>query len=145
MAIAGPPVAVTVTSPEFSKLDFPVHQGGPVGLDTLQFIHTAGDSIPGGMTLPSGLCMGGEMEALGAHLAQAEDPERNVRLFLGYAGWGAGQLEEELSTGSWVPAPADTQLLFSNAPAEEIWRSSLRSLGAAGENLSQLPPDVSWN
>jgi len=131
--------------PGFSELDIPVHQGGPVGLDTLQFVHTAGERIPGGLELPNGLYLGGDMQALGEFLGNEKEPQRRVRVFLGYAGWGGGQLEEELQTGSWVPAPADPRLLFSAEPAEDIWRSSLRSLGIAGENLSQLPPDISWN
>ena len=131
--------------PVFSELDFPVHQGGPVGLDTMQFIHTTADRIPGGIELARDLYLGGDLEALGAFIDSSPEPQRKTRLFVGYAGWGGGQLDTELKTGSWVPAPLDSKLLFSDEPAEDVWRRSLRSLGLAGENLSQLPPDVSWN
>ncbi|MFT7479386.1 MAG: putative transcriptional regulator [Gammaproteobacteria bacterium] len=131
--------------PKFAELDFPVHHGGPVGLDSLQFVHTTDERIPGGIELAPDLYLGGDLDSLGTFLGQEQQPQHSVRLFLGYAGWAAGQLEGELQTGSWVPAPLDPKLLFSDEPAEDVWRQSLRSLGLEGEGLSQLPPDVSWN
>ena len=131
--------------PVFSKLDFPVFGGGPVGLDTLQFVHRAADRIAGGYELSDGIVLGGSMEDLARFLEEEEHPERSVRLFLGYSGWGEHQLDGELETGSWVPAPPDPGLVFSNDPPEAVWRRALRSIGSEGEGLSQLPPDVSWN
>jgi putative AlgH/UPF0301 family transcriptional regulator len=42
------------------------------------------------------------------------------RVFTGYAGWGPGQLEKELSGGDWAVVPASSQLLF-DTPADELW------------------------
>ena len=131
--------------PVFSKLDFEVFAGGPVGLDTLQFVHRVPDQIEGGVELSNELVFGGNMEQLAEFLREAPEPESSVRLFLGYAGWGEGQLDAELGTGSWVPVPPDADLVFSRETSGAVWRSALRSIGAAGDDLSQLPPDVSWN
>ncbi|SRR5579883_2605724 len=49
-----------------------------------------------------------------------EDERLRVRLFTGYSGWGAGQLEGEMTLGTWAVVPADGQLLF-DTPAEELW------------------------
>lgn len=50
----------------------------------------------------------------------SEDEPRRFRLFLGYSGWGAGQLEGEMTLGTWAVVPANGQLLFGT-PAEELW------------------------
>ncbi|MEO2091309.1 MAG: YqgE/AlgH family protein, partial [Gemmataceae bacterium] len=69
----------------------------------------------------------------------------DLRFFVGYSGWGGGQLEDELRGGSWVPAPPDPALVFDAQDREAVWRRALRSLGDAGADLSRQPPDVSWN
>ena len=51
-----------------------------------------------------------------------------VQFYLGYAGWGPGQLESEMTQGAWLVAPADPELVF-NVPAEEIWDRAVRGLG----------------
>lgn len=52
--------------------------------------------------------------------APAPDP-RNLRLYIGYAGWGPGQLDQELARGSWHVVPASEELVFSNEP-DSVWR-----------------------
>ncbi len=58
----------------------------------------------------------------------AESPPRHVRVFLGYAGWGPGQLEREIAQGSWLVVPASKQLVFET-DQQELWAATLRSLG----------------
>ncbi|MGH9382396.1 MAG: YqgE/AlgH family protein [Thermoanaerobaculia bacterium] len=58
----------------------------------------------------------------------AAAPPEAFRLFLGYAGWGPGQLMEEILRNDWVPAPLDRELVFAQAP-EESWEAALRSIG----------------
>lgn len=64
----------------------------------------------------------------------ASSPPRNIRLLLGYSGWGPGQLEAEMSRGAWLHASADPKLVF-DTPPDEIWESALRSLGISPESL----------
>lgn len=52
-----------------------------------------------------------------------------TRVLTGYAGWGPGQLDAELSSSAWLIADVDRQLVF-DTPAEEIWEAAIRSLGA---------------
>lgn len=131
--------------PTLGSSSFPVFLGGPVDHSTLQFVHVVPAEVPGGISIDGKLWLGGELDALGRYLARdpAAAAER-VRLFLGYAGWGAGQLEGELGSGSWLPAPPTPAAIFG-APGEATWRRVVRSLGRAGEGLAELPPDVSWN
>ena len=59
---------------------------------------------------------------VGAH------PGLRARVFLGYAGWGAGQLENEIAQGSWLVVPLDETLVFE-VPPEALWEQAIRSLG----------------
>jgi len=124
---------------------FPVFLGGPVEPNTLQFVHVAPDEIPGGVSLDGRLWLGGELEGLAEFVtARPRLARRKLRLFLGYAGWGAGQLEDELMGGSWLPAPPSLEALFGR-PGEGTWRRVVSSVGSLGESLKDQPPDVSWN
>lgn len=58
----------------------------------------------------------------------AAAPPAHVRFFLGYAGWGAGQLEFEISEGAWLSAPADLDTIF-HTPADQVWDRVVRGLG----------------
>lgn len=131
--------------PDLGRVDFPVHIGGPVDPGFLQFLHTVPDSVPGGFPLDGNLWLGGEVEALGRYVA--EDPQgarSSVRMFVGYSGWGSGQLEEELGIGSWLPAPATVTAVFGGS-GESTWRGVVRSIGEEGKGLAGQPPDPSWN
>jgi putative transcriptional regulator len=65
---------------------------------------------------------------------------RRCRLLLGYAGWGAGQLDHELAQSAWLTAPAHSDLVFDTAP-EGMWERAIRSLGVEPMAL-QLGPGV---
>lgn len=58
----------------------------------------------------------------------AGDPPDHVRLFLGYAGWGAGQLVEEILRDDWLIAPVSEELIFAPDP-DEVWELAVRSVG----------------
>ena len=60
-------------------------------------------------------------------LARGEGP-RDFVMTLGYAGWGAGQLEEEIVQNAWLTVPADRAIVF-DTPLEQRWQAAARSLG----------------
>jgi putative transcriptional regulator len=68
-----------------------------------------------------------------ARIAQAPPP--SFRLFLGYAGWGPGQLVDEILRNDWLVAPMDKRLLFTEAP-EEAWARGIRAIGLDPEAVS---------
>jgi putative transcriptional regulator len=144
------PASVTLDAlapdhPVLKKQKIPIFTGGPVGLDTLQFLHRANEAIPGGVEIASDLYLGGEIDALAAYLAKHKSKAKErVRLLVGYSGWGAGQLDGELASGSWLPASLDLNWVFQDDP-QSTWRSVLRSLGGEVSGLADLPPDPSWN
>lgn len=137
--------AVLDDSLALGRVKVPISLGGPVGLDTLQILHRAPEHVQGGVEICDGLFLGGEFESLGRYVES--DPEgfrRDVRLFLGYSGWGAGQLEAELTHGTWLPAPPDVSAIFDGAP-KDLWRAVVRRLGETTEGFDHQPPDPSWN
>jgi putative transcriptional regulator len=62
-----------------------------------------------------------------AAIAGREGPARRLAA-PGYAGWGGGQLEEELSANAWLSGPADADIIFSRPPGER-WLAAARVLG----------------
>lgn len=61
-------------------------------------------------------------------------PQDDVRVLVGYAGWGAGQLDEELAQSAWLLAPVGADLIFSSSP-EEMWNQAIHRLGADPAHL----------
>jgi putative transcriptional regulator len=68
----------------------------------------------------------------------AADPPTRMRVFLGYAGWGPGQLAQELQQGTWLVAPVAARFVF-DAPEEGVWEQVIRSLGIDPSRLVATP------
>lgn len=130
----------------FSKLALPVWWGGPVGTDTLQILHRIPEHVASGVSLGGGLYLGATLEELAEFVLGRSEREVTdaCRFVLGYAGWGAGQLELELAGGSWLPVALEVELAFLYEQ-EIAWQRAVRSLGAEGEGLAVMPPDLDWN
>ena len=131
--------------PLLGEAELTVYEGGPVGQDTLQILHRAPEHVTSGVEIASGLFLGGDLDSLAKFVDQEPEARDHVRLFLGYSGWGAGQLDGELAIGSWVPAPLELGLLFDCQDQQATWREAMRGSGRDGEGLSHQPPDPTWN
>ncbi|MEJ2515393.1 MAG: YqgE/AlgH family protein [Gammaproteobacteria bacterium] len=104
----------------------PVLQGGPVQPERGFVIHESDARYDSTLELDSGIRVTTSRDILEA-LARGEGPPR-VQLALGYAGWGAGQLEDEMAANAWLTVPATAELIFST-PYERRWESAARLLG----------------
>jgi putative transcriptional regulator len=123
-----------------------VFSGGPVMPTSGWVLHEPCPAVgPGAPDLKTGLEEGGTIDIYpGLSLstspeklaALAADPPARTRFLLGYAGWGPGQLAEEMTRGSWLHADLDTSLIF-DTPADEMWDGALRSLGIDPEAIVQ--------
>jgi putative transcriptional regulator len=69
---------------------------------------------------------------------------RQARVFAGYAGWGPGQLDDELEAGSWILEEALPDDVFTDDP-DDLWGIVLRRKGGAYAVLATMPPDPSLN
>lgn len=65
----------------------------------------------------------------------SERPPRSFRLLLGYAGWGEGQLVEEILRNDWLIAPLSKELIFSESP-EQVWERAVRGIGLDPASLT---------
>lgn len=127
-----------------SQKETSVAMGGPVQPDTLHFIHSHGEIIPKTIPLLDGVFWGGDFELLKALVETGQTSPRDLRFFLGYAGWAAGQLQEEIDAGGWILARADAASIFSTDPTH-LWRTALRRLGGEYALLSNFPEDPRMN
>lgn len=84
--------------------------------------------------LAPGLFLSASPEVL-RRVLEASMPPR-ARVIAGYAGWGPGQLDQELSESSWLMAEVDADFLFNTPPAE-LWEASIRRLGVEPSQLQQ--------
>jgi putative transcriptional regulator len=111
-----------------------VLSGGPVQTDRGFVLHTP-DFFLDNSTLPidDGVSLTATIDILRA-IAAGEGPDRAV-LALGYAGWDAGQLEDEIQRNGWLNCPADPALLFDRDLGSKYSRA-LRSMGVELERLS---------
>lgn len=104
--------------------------GGPVQPERGWVVFGSDGAVTGGSeenvaTLQHGICVTGSLDML---RAVATAPPADVRLFLGYAGWDAEQLEHELVEGAWLLAPMRRDVVFETA-ADDMWEHVVRGLG----------------
>jgi len=113
-----------------------VLRGGPVQMERGFVLHR--DKRPWDSTLEvqDGVFLSTSKEVLVA-MAESRGPE-NALIALGYAGWGAGQLDEEMANNAWLSVPATEHILF-DLPFEERWHAAARLLGV---DLSLLSTQV---
>ena len=129
---------------EFEGFPIPVYYGGPVQMDTVHFLHQYPELIPGGHEVIPGVYWGGNFESL-TSLAKSRSIDINkVRFFIGYSGWGKGQLEDELTGKSWLTVSAIRKLVFHPKP-DEVWKDSLKHLGGDYEMMINFPIDPQLN
>ena len=116
--------------------------GGPVQPDTLHFLHRL--DLPEAEHVIDGVSWGGDFESLKAICLDRQVTESELKLFIGYAGWGAGQLHDEIQAGGWILTQADQDAVFSDEP-DEMWRSRLRRMGGEFAVLANYPIDPRMN
>lgn len=126
------------------SVDSPVSMGGPVENHTLHFLHKRGDLIDGAIELQEGLFWSGNFDQIKTLLNTGVLKENEIRFFLGYSGWGAGQIEEELKEDVWIVSDANTDVIFQSETSQ-IWRSVLRNLGGNYIIMANSPADPRLN
>lgn len=115
-----------------------LHWGGPVQPNTGWMLF-ADDSRAAAFEdtaeLTDGVYFAGSLEVL---RVVSETPPGDVKLFLGYAGWGPGQIEAEMAQGVWLTAPASRDAVF-HTPPDDLWEHAVRSLGIEPATLITTP------
>jgi putative transcriptional regulator len=129
---------------DFPEFDTLVYYGGPVQLNTLQFIYKGENIIEGSMEIMPGLYWGGSFDLLRTLIeSKAVNPE-DFRFFLGYSGWGDGQINDELELKSWIVSDTTIENVFSDEP-DKLWRETLKGMGKKFAILASFPDNPSVN
>ncbi len=121
-----------------------LYWGGPVQQQLVLVLHRRALEAPGGQEIGDGMALGTDADALAQILTSAQNPEEHVRVFSGYAGWGAGQLEAEMAERSWIVGPGLARLVLA-AETETLWAEALEQLGPRYAYLRNVPLDPRVN
>lgn len=104
-----------------------LNMGGPVAPDTLHYLHSMGKIIPKSVQVDKNIYWGGEIDVIRELIKIGKIKNSQIRFFLGYSGWSAGQLERELKENSWVIASVKSDIIM-NSRGDDTWKKVLRSL-----------------
>jgi len=116
--------------------DAVAHFGGPVqaGVVAILYREESPGSDAWAFHLPPDLYLSGSRDDLDRLVVA---PPADFRLLLGYAGWGPGQIDQELLRGDWLTAEPSSELIFGRPP-DSVWRSALESIGVDPGALPSL-------
>lgn len=98
----------------------PLYAGGPVQTDMLYFMHCRPDLVEGGDLVAADVYMNGDFKKAVQLLNNGTLSIHEVRLFIGYCGWDAGELEAEIEEGSWQVTNAPVDLVFATS-VNDLW------------------------
>jgi len=126
-------LSITAEAPHVGQQ--PVFQGGPIQMERGFVIHEPPGNWESTLTL-SDLGVTTSRDVL-ASMACGQGPQKTF-VALGYAGWGAGQLETELAGNSWLSTPAKHSIIFET-PVGQRWQAAAQLIGV---DLSLLPEDA---
>ena len=127
----------------FPDFDANAFLGGPVSNDKLFFLHTLGDKIPDSLQVSGDLFWSGDFDHLTSLISAGLVEEEEVRFFLGYAGWSAGQLAAEIADHSWVVIEPTIETILSSD--ENFWNESIQSIGGNALLWQNFPENPELN
>jgi putative transcriptional regulator len=115
--------------------DFTVRNGGPVDRSRGFVLHTDDYMVESSLPVSEDICLTATVDILRA-ISSGRGP-RHALMALGYSGWGAGQLENEIAENGWLTCPANPELLFSS-DLDSTYNRVLGSIGIDPARLSQI-------
>ncbi len=138
------PLYVNDIVKEFKYLDeIPLYKGGPVGTDTLFYLHNLSD-VAGALPVSNGLYLNGDFDAVKKYILQGNPIEGHIRFYLGYSGWSGEQLVEEIKENTWIVGKEENSYLLEEE-VKVMWRKSMEKLGSKYEAWSRFPLVPSMN
>jgi putative transcriptional regulator len=110
---------------EFPEFDAPVYFGGPVENNALFMIHTVPQLIGSAFEIAGGIHYGGDFDKLKELVPLGIIKPNQIRFFVGYSGWDAGQLDHEMKEESWLIFDRPSAIL--DLEPEALWGSLIRN------------------
>jgi putative transcriptional regulator len=102
-----------------AQVDDKVYFGGPVDVRSVSFLFRADTPSEDAIQVLDGVYLSTNAELLQKLLGR-EKPMEGLRIFIGYSGWGPGQLQTEIARGDWTFAPAEKGAIF-DGKSEHPW------------------------
>ena len=121
-----------------------IYLGGPVSQSMVFFLCRSPSAAGKLDEVCSGVYLGSNLETLESLYASLENPEQDIRFYLGYSGWSGGQLAEEMEQNSWLVQRANEQFIFLDSESS-IWPKAVNSLGEKYQYLTKAPFNPQWN
>jgi len=129
---------------DFPDFNAQVYMGGPVSTDSIYFIHTRGDIIPGSIQVLDNLYWGGDFEELKKLIGLGLIQSNEVRFFLGYSGEAAGQLDREIKENSWLVNNVDSTTVMRHLNMSS-WVDFVKQVGKPYSLWVNYPENPSLN
>jgi putative transcriptional regulator len=129
---------------EFLGFKIPIYYGGPVQPNHVHFIHQYPAIFTDSQKITKNIYWGGNFETLTTLIKSNSIDLNKIKLFLGYSGWEANQLKEEIDENTWLVANATNSIVFSTA-CNQIWKNSLSLLGSKYKMMANFPIDPQLN
>jgi putative transcriptional regulator len=120
-----------------------VYAGGPVQKNSLLVLYRLNEEIEDAHAVLDGVYLGGNMNTL-ERLLEIPDEQESFRAYMGYSGWGPGQLETEMESGSWFTMPARSHLVFDE-DSTQLWGEVIRTFGEEYKVYAHMPLDPNLN
>lgn len=127
------------------SIPFQVYNGGPVEQDNLYFIHKVPHLIDNSVEISDGIYWGGDFEKTVELINEKIISEDDIRFFLGYSGWSSLQLDEELSSKSWIVVKNEYESQIIKKSSNAFWKEKMIELGGDYVIWSNAPENPSLN
>lgn len=127
--------------PEMTKIS----KGGPVGNKHLYFLHTLGHEIENSVHVIGDIYSGGSFAEIVQKAKLGLIKQNTVRFFLGYSGWTANQLEDELKNNAWLVSDITTTSSIMNTTNKLIWEKYMSSQGGKYKAFAHFPINPHFN
>lgn len=129
---------------DFPKIDIDLSIGGPVATNTLHYIHTMGDLVPNSIKVIDNIYWGGDFDFIKELIENKAIDKSQIKFFLGYSGWKAKQLENELKERSWLVVDMAPGTIMAGK-LDNIWQDILSTLGEKYKIWINSPESPSLN
>jgi len=127
------------------EIPFQVYNGGPVEQDNLYFIHKVPHLINNSIEISDGIYWGGDFDMTIALINDETISEDDIRFFLGYSGWSSLQLDQELSSKSWIVVKNKYESSIIQKDSNAFWKEKMVELGGNYLLWSNAPENPSLN
>lgn len=137
-------LAIHDVLPGFPEFEGEVSLGGPVSTDSVYFIHKLGKKLPGSIHVLGNLYWGGDFDVLRQQISAGIIHPSEIRFFVGYSGWDAGQLEREIKEDSWLVTDVDEEIVMHDLE-QDSWADFVKKAGQRYSIWEHFPENPAMN